>query len=268
MSIDVLFSVVEVEVDSAWSPAPRRTPFRSLDAVYGETPVRSPFDAISPVRSGYDGLSSKIAELDDNNNMTTSGQYDVYGAPRAGTQQGVAGTSSQGYVGSLGHVTDASTGGLIYIQARYYDPGVGRFVSEDPGKDGESWYLYTSDNPVNKIDPNGKWDQSLIDAGLLLIRGGVSQLWVASKDLIACATNSLKSAMTDDSNPEGAALKAEYIADAALFGNLGGSGLLGGLEQISMGMTLVYLGMFGPGGGDDGDSGDDGASPPVPVGAM
>jgi YD repeat-containing protein len=29
----------------------------------------------------YDGLGSKIAELDDNNNMTTSGQYDVYGAP-------------------------------------------------------------------------------------------------------------------------------------------------------------------------------------------
>ena len=50
----------------------------------------------------YDGLGSKIAELDDNNNMTTSGQYDVYGAPRAGTQQGVAATSSQGYVGGLG----------------------------------------------------------------------------------------------------------------------------------------------------------------------
>jgi len=26
----------------------------------------------------YDGLGSKIAELDDNNNMTTSRQYDVY----------------------------------------------------------------------------------------------------------------------------------------------------------------------------------------------
>ena len=52
MSIDVLFSVVEVEVDSAWSPAPRRTPFRSLDAVYGETPMRHLIDALSPVRPG------------------------------------------------------------------------------------------------------------------------------------------------------------------------------------------------------------------------
>ena len=52
MSIDVLFSVVEVIVDSAWSPAPRRTPFRSLDAVSGETPMRNPIDALSPVRPG------------------------------------------------------------------------------------------------------------------------------------------------------------------------------------------------------------------------
>jgi hypothetical protein len=64
--------------------------------------MRNSIGAISPVRSGYDGLGSKIAELDDNNNMTTSGQYDVYGAPRAGTQQGVTATSSQGYVGGLG----------------------------------------------------------------------------------------------------------------------------------------------------------------------
>ena len=52
MSIDVLFSVVEVVVDSAWSPAPRRTPFRSLDAVSGKTPMRNPIGALSPVRSG------------------------------------------------------------------------------------------------------------------------------------------------------------------------------------------------------------------------
>jgi RHS repeat-associated protein len=104
----------------------------------------------------YDGLGSVIAELDDNNNMTTSGQYDVYGAPRAGTRQGGSPTSSQGYVGSLGHVTDAGTGGLIYMQARYYDPGLGRFVSEDPGRNGVNWYVYSDGNPVNNVDATGK----------------------------------------------------------------------------------------------------------------
>jgi RHS repeat-associated protein len=104
----------------------------------------------------YDGLGSIIAELDDNNNMTTSGQYDVYGAPRAGTQQGVTASSSQGYVGSLGHVTDQSTGGLIYMQARYYDPGIGRFVSEDPSRNGNNWYEYALSAPTVDVDGNGK----------------------------------------------------------------------------------------------------------------
>jgi hypothetical protein len=43
----------------------------------------------------YHGLGSVVAELDDNGNMTTSGQFDVYGAPRLGTRQGVAPVSSQ-----------------------------------------------------------------------------------------------------------------------------------------------------------------------------
>jgi RHS repeat-associated protein len=88
--------------------------------------------------------------------MTTSRQYDVYGTPRAGTQQGVTASSSQGYVGSLGHVTDQSTGGLNYMQARYYDPGIGRFVSEDPGQNGKNWFIYCADDPVNNVDQNGK----------------------------------------------------------------------------------------------------------------
>ena len=111
----------------------------------------------------YDGLGSVIGELDDNNNLTTSKQYDVYGAPRASTQQGGAATSPQGYVGSLGHVTDASTGGLIYMQARYYDPGLGRFVSEDPGGNGNNWYVYVADNPVCNVDGNGR---TLISIGI------------------------------------------------------------------------------------------------------
>ena len=104
----------------------------------------------------YDGLGSVIGELDDNNNINTSGQFDVYGAPRAGTQQGVAATSGQGYVGSLGHVTDQSIGGLIYMQARYYDPGVGRFVSEDPKGSGNNWYSYADDDPTGLVDSSGQ----------------------------------------------------------------------------------------------------------------
>ncbi len=52
-----------------------------------------------------------------------------------------------------------SESGSIYLRARYYDPGTGRFISEDPIKDGLNWYVYVSNNPVNKWDPTGLLDE-------------------------------------------------------------------------------------------------------------
>jgi RHS repeat-associated protein len=45
-----------------------------------------------------------------------------------------------------GKEKDAS--GLYYFGARYYDPEVGRFISEDPGQDGTNWYGYCDGNRV------------------------------------------------------------------------------------------------------------------------
>lgn len=45
--------------------------------------------------------------------------------------------------------------GLIHLRARFYDPGIGRFISEDPIRDGNNWYVYCSGDPVNRIDPSG-----------------------------------------------------------------------------------------------------------------
>ena len=41
------------------------------------------------------------------------------------------------------------------MQARYYDPTTGRFISEDPVKDGMNWYIYCANDPVNAWDPSG-----------------------------------------------------------------------------------------------------------------
>ena len=36
-----------------------------------------------------------------------------------------------------------------------YAPSVGRFISEDPAKDGSNWYVYCANNPVMFVDPLG-----------------------------------------------------------------------------------------------------------------
>jgi RHS repeat-associated protein len=47
--------------------------------------------------------------------------------------------------------------GLYYFRARYYDPAIGRFISEDPKgfKAGVNFYAYTGNNPINYNDPLG-----------------------------------------------------------------------------------------------------------------
>lgn len=60
-----------------------------------------------------------------------------------------------------GHVYDADIG-LTYMGARYYDPVIGRFYSDDPVafsfKDPTTFnrYSYVSNNPYKYVDPDGK----------------------------------------------------------------------------------------------------------------
>jgi RHS repeat-associated protein len=59
------------------------------------------------------------------------------------------------YVANLGHVQDDESG-LIYMRARYYEPGSGRFISEDSAMNGNNWYLYCNSNPTNYVDTTGQ----------------------------------------------------------------------------------------------------------------
>jgi len=56
-----------------------------------------------------------------------------------------------------GRELDRSTG-LYYYRARYYDPEIGRFLSEDPlgFEAGVNFYAYVENNPINANDPMGE----------------------------------------------------------------------------------------------------------------
>ena len=56
--------------------------------------------------------------------------------------------------GYCGQYYDFETGNY-YMRARYYNPHTGRFITEDPIKDGLNWYAYCGNNPVNLVDPSG-----------------------------------------------------------------------------------------------------------------
>ncbi|NVK54488.1 MAG: RHS repeat-associated core domain-containing protein [Alteromonadaceae bacterium] len=62
-------------------------------------------------------------------------------------------------VGFTGHKFDTSLG-LSYMQARYYDPVIGRFYSNDPigFRDVHSFnrYAYANNNPYKYVDPTGE----------------------------------------------------------------------------------------------------------------
>ena len=53
-----------------------------------------------------------------------------------------------------GEYMDDETG-LVYLRNRYYDPSIGRFITEDPVKSGLNWYAYCENNPLKYIDPFG-----------------------------------------------------------------------------------------------------------------
>lgn len=71
-----------------------------------------------------------------------------------------------------GREFDAESG-LYYYRARYYDPRAGRFIHEDPVgvNGGLNLYAYVANNPVNYIDPEGKFIHILVGAGASVATG-------------------------------------------------------------------------------------------------
>ena len=79
--------------------------------------------------------------------------------------------------GFTGHIADTASG-LTYMQARYYDPLTGRFLSGDPVGFDEvnpssfNRYAYSANDPINLIDPDGQRPIAVARVLWNLSRGG------------------------------------------------------------------------------------------------
>ena len=100
-----------------------------------------------------DALGSQVAASLGTSVVQTS-EYEPYGA--------LLNRSPNNRIGYTGHVMDAVTG-LTYMQQRYYDPGIGRFLSVDPVTaltNGDmrhfNRYVYAYNNPYKFTDPDGR----------------------------------------------------------------------------------------------------------------
>jgi RHS repeat-associated protein len=67
--------------------------------------------------------------------------------------------------------------GLVFLRARYYDPGIGRFISKDPfpgileEPSSLNPYNYAYNNPILYLDPNGQF--AFIPLMLVAAAGGL-----------------------------------------------------------------------------------------------
>jgi len=104
-----------------------------------------------------DLLGSPIAATNQNGDVIWRENYQAFGEKVKNDD-----TAKGNNIGYTGHVNDADTG-LTYMQARYYDPVLGRFYANDPVgfQEGTSHsfnrYSYVGNNPYVYNDPNGEW---------------------------------------------------------------------------------------------------------------
>jgi RHS repeat-associated protein len=97
-----------------------------------------------------DALGTTLALTDSTGTVQTSYSFEPFGNT---TASGSATTNSFAYTGR-----ELDAGNLYYYRARYYNPTLQRFISEDPIEfegSGPNSYAYVFNGPTNLIDPFG-----------------------------------------------------------------------------------------------------------------
>lgn len=148
----------------------------------------------------YNGHGDVVMMVDEDGNVVNSYSYDPWGKITEQTE------TVENSIKYAGEYYDDETG-FIYLRARYYDPGVRRFIQEDPARDKWNWYSYCEGNPIKYIDPSGEVAIELAFVAGCTIAGAVISTVVQAainvatgekitNDLLAAATGGAVAGLT------------------------------------------------------------------------
>jgi len=175
----------------------------------------------------FNAVGSTVAITDSGQNIVNKYAYTPFGI--IANQQETINQPFK-FVGQHGVMTEPN--GFYYMRARYYDPEVGRFISEDPlGFDGGdvNLYVYVGNNPVLLIDPYGMIQWGKVGGGAILIGHGLYHVGVG----VALGYISLEEATT----VVGSVMTTHTLGLAGTFISVGGAEMYLGWELIREGVT-------------------------------
>jgi RHS repeat-associated protein len=171
------------------------------------------------------GLGSTTELADNDGDVVATYEYDAFGAIRS--QSG----SQPNEFRFTGKQWDDSTA-LEYLRARYYDPAIGRFLSQDPFRglgmvpQSLNRYPYVLNNPLLYRDPYGYWPS-------------LGDIVDKAKDVAGAAA-------------EGVAADAQWLGEdyhwASVGAAVGGTAFAGGVVLLSGGTAAPLAAVLMSGG--------------------
>jgi RHS repeat-associated protein len=177
----------------------------------------------------HDQIGSTVGLLDKTGAEVTSYTYTEYGAA---TQSGTVGTPLL----FTGQYTDAESG-LVFLRARYYDPGTAEFLTVDPlvDKTGAA-YIYAGNSPLNSVDLSGlDWWNPTTWTAKTWVAVGTGALIVGS---VALDVASLGTATPELVGLDSAVIASEGASSAAQAARLAAS-LASEQQMTEEGVTMA-----------------------------
>ena len=147
---------------------------REIDFIYDESgrPYAMVYESSTKARSVYyyilNAQGDVMSLMNSSGSIVADYTYDEWGRT-------ISITGSNTTMGSInplryrGYIYDRDTG-LYYLQSRYYDPAIGRFINADTytttdadGLLGSNMFAYCENNPVMGVDPTGEFLDTVFD---------------------------------------------------------------------------------------------------------